>query len=275
MRLVTIGTSNVLHVKIFRIYFQRGITHAQNFSSMNKQILTDTCARDGPKIIKEHHSDIDKKLQRSPNFYDPNSVQRLGHLAKPFLNSLYSREKLSPALAYGLTLKDLRVGETNENQEHKIKQNHDNNETEMESIPKDPLATIMSLDYASGQERIAANVRKAIDAFSRRENDTGSPEVQIAIWTTRIMAMKEHVRLYSKDQPTIRRIQLLEVRRRKMIKYLHRISLPRFFACLDRLGIPHDILERHSQKYPRHFFPNEMKAERDAAKAKEERRKKR
>lgn len=139
-----------------------------------------------------------------------------------------------------------------------------------EAISKEDEAvkSIFSLEYARRSEIVKYNMQQAVKFFARTPNDTGSAEVQVACWTVRILAIEDHCRQYLHDQPTKVTIENLKLARYKMLKYLKSVSLERFYTCLDRLGLPHDILDVHMEKYPQHIYPHEAKRLRDAAKQK-------
>ncbi len=109
---------------------------------------------------------------------------------------------------------------------------------------------ILSLEYSSAAQITKYNIARAVEEFARSPNDTGSPEIQIAIWTIRIRAMEAHVALRRHDYVTERKIVEFRDQRRKMCKYLQRESLDRYYACLDKLRLPHDIVEAASTRFP-------------------------
>jgi small subunit ribosomal protein S15 len=69
------------------------------------------------------------------------------------------------------------------------------------------------------------------------EQDTGSPEVQIAILTSRIGYLTEHFKLHQKDHHSRRGLLTLVGRRRRLLDYLNRTDGERYRAVIDRLGI--------------------------------------
>lgn len=73
--------------------------------------------------------------------------------------------------------------------------------------------------------------------FQRKENDTGSPEVQIALMTTRINQLTEHLKKFQKDNHSRRGLLKLVSQRRKLLDYLKRISGERYKTLIERLGI--------------------------------------
>lgn len=81
--------------------------------------------------------------------------------------------------------------------------------------------------------------RKAelIKKFARGENDTGSPEVQVAILTERISNLTEHFKDNAKDNHSRRGLLKLVAQRRKLLDYLRGKEEARYQAVIQRLGI--------------------------------------
>jgi small subunit ribosomal protein S15 len=79
--------------------------------------------------------------------------------------------------------------------------------------------------------------QEIIQDFRHDEQDTGSPEVQIAILTTRINSLTEHMRTHSKDYASRRGLLALVSRRRCLLDYLRRIEPGRYLDIIKRLGI--------------------------------------
>ena len=73
--------------------------------------------------------------------------------------------------------------------------------------------------------------------FRRDDRDTGSPEVQVAILTTRINALTEHLRVHKKDYATRRGLLAMVSRRRRLLDYLRRIDAKGYLDIIGRLGI--------------------------------------
>mgnify|MGYP001099183572 FL=1 len=69
------------------------------------------------------------------------------------------------------------------------------------------------------------------------DNDTGSPEVQIAILTKRINDLNEHLKLHKKDNHSRRGLLKMVGRRRNMLNYLQKKDIERYRAILVKLGI--------------------------------------
>jgi small subunit ribosomal protein S15 len=76
-----------------------------------------------------------------------------------------------------------------------------------------------------------------IEDFSRHEGDTGSPEVQIALLTTRINQLTDHLRTHKHDQHSRRGLLKLVGQRRRHLKYLSRTNPESYREMLQRLGL--------------------------------------
>ena len=75
------------------------------------------------------------------------------------------------------------------------------------------------------------------DQFKTHEGDTGSPEVQVAIFTARITRLTEHLRLHKHDFHTRRSLLMLVGQRRRQLRYLNRHSVDRYQALISQLGL--------------------------------------
>ena len=67
--------------------------------------------------------------------------------------------------------------------------------------------------------------------------DTGSPEVQIAIFSERISQLTEHLRTHKKDHHSRRGLLLLVGKRRRLLNYLSRTDVGRYRALISKLGL--------------------------------------
>lgn len=76
-----------------------------------------------------------------------------------------------------------------------------------------------------------------IKQWQRSPNDTGSPEVQIAILTERINRLAEHLRRHKKDKHSRRGLLLLHGKRRRLLRYLARTNITRYKEVIESLGI--------------------------------------
>jgi small subunit ribosomal protein S15 len=76
-----------------------------------------------------------------------------------------------------------------------------------------------------------------IGDFKRGEGDSGSPEVQIAILTTRVAELTEHLRTHKKDYASRRGLLAMVSRRRRLLDYLKKIDPQRYLDVIGRLDI--------------------------------------
>lgn len=81
-------------------------------------------------------------------------------------------------------------------------------------------------------------VKKQIIAdYARDKGDTWSPEVQVAILTSRIEALKEHLLVHKKDNHSRRGIMLMVAKRRKMLNYLKKTNVEKYEEILAKLSL--------------------------------------
>ena len=76
-----------------------------------------------------------------------------------------------------------------------------------------------------------------IGEFKQSESDTGSPEVQVAILTSRILTLTEHFKEHKKDNHSRRGLLKMVSRRRRLLDYLMRNDHARYDALIKRLGL--------------------------------------
>ena len=79
--------------------------------------------------------------------------------------------------------------------------------------------------------------QELIQEFKQSDGDTGSPELQIAILTTRINNLIEHLKTHKHDEGSRRGLLMLVGRRRRLLVYLRRKDYDRYQSLLSRLGL--------------------------------------
>jgi len=79
--------------------------------------------------------------------------------------------------------------------------------------------------------------REIISDFQRKEGDTGSCEVQVALLTERVKQLTEHSQTHAKDHSSRRGLLLLVSQRRALLDYLKRKDEERYRALIGRLGL--------------------------------------
>jgi small subunit ribosomal protein S15 len=73
--------------------------------------------------------------------------------------------------------------------------------------------------------------------YATVENDTGSPEVQVAMLSKRIGDLTEHLKTHKHDHHTRRGLLALVGRRRRLLKYLEKTDITRYRTLIERLGL--------------------------------------
>ena len=76
-----------------------------------------------------------------------------------------------------------------------------------------------------------------VSEYKVHEKDTGSPEVQIAILTKRIVELTEHLRTHKKDHSSRRGLLKMVSRRNSLLKYLTREDRTRYTSIIGKLGL--------------------------------------
>lgn len=79
--------------------------------------------------------------------------------------------------------------------------------------------------------------QELIDRFGKTDGDTGTPEVQIAIFSTRISELTEHLKQHPKDHSTRRGLLKLVGKRRRLLNYLMAKDIERYRSLISELGI--------------------------------------
>ena len=83
----------------------------------------------------------------------------------------------------------------------------------------------------------AERKRELIEEYRLHEEDTGSPEVQIALLTERIRNLTEHFKVHKKDHHSRRGLLKLVGQRRSLLNYLKRNKIERYRSVVGRLGL--------------------------------------
>ncbi len=78
---------------------------------------------------------------------------------------------------------------------------------------------------------------QVIDKYRVHKSDSGSPEVQVALLSTRILQLTEHFKTHQKDHHSRRGLLTMVSRRRKLLKYLKDRSPERYKILIQSLGI--------------------------------------
>jgi small subunit ribosomal protein S15 len=89
----------------------------------------------------------------------------------------------------------------------------------------------------SNQGRQRMSKQDTIDAHKVHDSDTGSPEVQIALLTSRINQLTEHLKNHKKDHHSRRGLLMLVGRRRRMLDYARNIDIDRYRQIVQKNGL--------------------------------------
>lgn len=81
------------------------------------------------------------------------------------------------------------------------------------------------------------NKQEIVELYGRDKNDTGSPEVQIAILTARIQSLTEHLKQNKQDKHSTRGLLGLVSKRKKLLAYLEQVDVERYRAIKSKLEI--------------------------------------
>ncbi|HEY8390892.1 MAG TPA: 30S ribosomal protein S15 [Clostridia bacterium] len=79
--------------------------------------------------------------------------------------------------------------------------------------------------------------QEIISKFARKEGDTGSPEVQIALLTERINHLNEHLNVHKKDYHSRRGLLQMVGTRRSLLNYLKKVDIDRYRDIIEKLDI--------------------------------------
>ncbi|MFP4199997.1 MAG: 30S ribosomal protein S15 [Clostridia bacterium] len=79
--------------------------------------------------------------------------------------------------------------------------------------------------------------QQLIEEFQQHDGDTGSPEVQVAILTSRIIELTEHLRQHPKDHHSRRGLLKMVGQRRSLLDYLRKKDASRYYDVIQRLGL--------------------------------------
>lgn len=82
-----------------------------------------------------------------------------------------------------------------------------------------------------------AEKTEIIEEFATHPGDTGSPEVQIALFDKRIKQLQEHLAMHKHDESSRRGLLMLVGKRRRLLAYLRRNHPDRYRAIIERLGL--------------------------------------
>ena len=83
----------------------------------------------------------------------------------------------------------------------------------------------------------AERKREVIGDFAKKEGDTGSPEVQVAILSERIRNLTTHLNQHKKDLHSRRGLLMMVGQRRRLLDYMKRKNIERYQMLIEQLGL--------------------------------------
>ena len=83
----------------------------------------------------------------------------------------------------------------------------------------------------------ASRKAEVIKAHAKKAGDTGSPEVQVAILTSRIQTLTEHFKTHAKDNHSRRGLLMMVNKRRSLLDYLRKEDAQRYTDLIAKLGL--------------------------------------
>ena len=83
----------------------------------------------------------------------------------------------------------------------------------------------------------AARKREIVQAHARKTGDSGSPEVQVALFSARIQELTEHLKTHVKDHHSRRGLLRLVGKRRRLLEYLRSENAESYKRLIEQLGI--------------------------------------
>ena len=83
----------------------------------------------------------------------------------------------------------------------------------------------------------AGTKQQIMSEYATTENDTGSPEVQVAMLTRRIKDLTEHLKEHKHDHHSRRGLLIHVVQRRRLLQYLQKTDIGRYRSLIERLGL--------------------------------------
>jgi len=84
---------------------------------------------------------------------------------------------------------------------------------------------------------MSIDTSKIIEEFKRVPNDTGSPEVQVALLSARIDHLSEHFKTHKQDHHSRRGLLMMVNQRRSLLGYLKKKDLARYQTLIEKLGL--------------------------------------
>lgn len=108
---------------------------------------------------------------------------------------------------------------------------------ELRHTPAELVALVRGEETRQPMTITKERKQSLLKQYRRNEQDSGSPEVQVAVLTERINGLTEHMRTHQKDYATRRGLLAMVSRRRTLLDYLRRVNPARYSELIGQLGI--------------------------------------
>lgn len=230
-----------------------------------KQFVPEGASRSKVRALKKREHRLKRTIIRDVNNLKKHSLRKetfrvdpvLGAAGNKFIARMHEEVKESSNLAYGYKreeLEKLMYGAQKATLDSSI-----GSETVTEQIKKleekkrTAVLTILDNRNSSAPDRRKLAVDFARREFQRFEGDTGSPEVQAAIWTVKIHFAFPHVKNMPKDKAHIQQVREMVQKRQKILKYLKEDSPEKYYYTIAKLGLTDDVVVREFSMGKQYF----------------------
>ncbi len=114
---------------------------------------------------------------------------------------------------------------------------------EDESLKREAVNRILAMSNSNNSNRISLAINLAMKEFQRFEGDTGSSEVQAAVWSVRIHTLAQRYKKNKHDFRCQRDLRQMVQKRQRILRYLKRSNPERYFWAIQKLGLEDHTIE--------------------------------
>jgi ribosomal protein S15 len=206
---------------------------------------------------------IQSNLKPHPTQTEP-SIEGGASASSDALNYFVNRTELQQALEYSKELTAPSVTSDRDMADPQLENETAERHLQEHVNAQEAINRIVSLNNGNAEDRTRVNIQKCIETFGRHQTDTflppkpaaavqeshpekapragpdtGSPEVQVAILTTKILNLSQHLENTNKDKHNKRNLRLLVHKRQKLLRYLRKKERggPRWQHLVETLGL--------------------------------------
>lgn len=213
------------------------------------------------KRINRLHKHWAKELFRpKPEYVDP----VLGRERTPFLERIRAEIALPTNLLGGMDPENtsrLLFGAELAQQE-RTGFMHPQSIATSEARMREILSRILTLENSSTKSSKDLAVQLAVKEFGRDDGDTGSSEVQAAVWTIRIQFLAQHVKQQKQDLQSKIRLEHMVQKRRNILLYLKRKNPKKYMWTIEKLGLSDDAVTAEFHMSRRYLWDTQFYGDR-------------